>query len=207
MPLLNIVLSQHAIVIRRKDGHFHTTSPSLSLLLFLIVCAIGGGDSLPLFPTTDLIYTYCDVSTDDYDLCVSSLLACPHNASVVYLEIGKLAFCAAFDNATGTRQQLGKLIRGSSLDPASKRTLRNCGEQYDMAIYRLALADNCIKSKGFEYKYKPVLYSVQFAQDHFTKCEEMLKRKEGLVEPFRQKTEIVRRTAENAHDILSALVV
>ncbi|KAJ8622800.1 hypothetical protein MRB53_031329 [Persea americana] len=186
--------------------------PHLSLLFFLIVSAATA--VAPPVPTgTAVIQANCQI-TDYYDLCLSSLLSRPGSSNVTSYGMGKLAFGPVFDGAKDSRRQLSKLMRGR-LDPASKLVLRECGKQYDMAIYTLALSDSYMKSDAFKHFHKPglysaydsVLFSVQDAEEEITKCGEMLKSQRGLVEPFKQKTEIVRQLAAIASKILFYIVV
>eukprot|EP00268_Persea_americana_P054649 TRINITY_DN6283_c0_g1_i6.p1 TRINITY_DN6283_c0_g1~~TRINITY_DN6283_c0_g1_i6.p1 ORF type:complete len:123 (-),score=19.78 TRINITY_DN6283_c0_g1_i6:823-1191(-) len=122
--------------------------------------------------------------------------------------MGKLAVDVVFDSANDTRQQLSKMMRGS-LDPASKEALKECGKQYDMAIYSLELAEKYMKSDGFKktHDYNPVFRWMYNAEGYFSKCGAMLESQRGINVPLKQRVEIVRQLRDNAYQILKWLVV
>lgn len=132
--------------------------PHLSLLQFLIIStATAAAPPAPAPADTGAIQANCEI-TDYYDLCVSTLRSRPGSSNATAYEMGKIAFGPVFDGAKDTRQLLSKLMRGR-LDPASKLVLRECGKQYDIAIFILTLADSYMNSDAFKHFHKPGLYS------------------------------------------------
>ncbi|XXG84322.1 hypothetical protein AAC387_Pa10g1862 [Persea americana] len=113
-------------------------------LFFLIVSPAttesGGGDEpWPPSPGAPTIRGDCDV-TSYSDLCFSSIISRPGSSNFSSDDVCKAAVEVTIENATDTRHQISKMLLRGSLVPASKRALRECEKQYDLALYNLTSA-------------------------------------------------------------------
>ncbi|KAJ8623271.1 hypothetical protein MRB53_031800 [Persea americana] len=114
-------------------------------------------------------------------------------------DVCKAAIEVTIENATDTQHQISKMLLRGSLNPASKRGLRECEKQYDLALYNLTSTEQYLKSDAFNktHDYNPILYVVQDAFIYVNECASLLSKEKGVGEALKQGTEMVMKLADN----------